>query len=723
MNFMVMEEDFITYIKQLYGSDGDIIFKAFDFAERKHRGQFRDTGDEYISHPYETAKILAGLKADVPTVVSGMLHDCIEDTDCTEKEIYDNFGAEIGNIVVGASKIEPIKHARMQNLDENENLRKMFLTLSKDARVAFVKLADRLHNMRTLEVKTRVKQIKIAKETLDIYVPLAERLGMSRFKRDLENLCFKYIFPEEYVQTEKFMEETYKKREHIIVDITNTIKKLAEEHGIKKVRVQSRIKSNFGVFLKQQKKGKEGVYDIVAHRIIVDEIKDCYTMLGAVHNFWKPVEGRIKDYIATPKKNLYMSLHTTVLYNTDNEEGSIPFEIQIRTEEMHNFCEYGIAAHWIYKDSGSKPTGQTGNAVMLAQKKMQQQSSNQQVDDNAEEFMQIIKTGFYASKIFVFTPKLNVVELVEDSNAIDLAYYIHSGLGNKCTGSKINGKMVPIDTKLKTGDIVEILTSPNSKGPSKDWLKIVKMQSTKDKINTFFRKEMREENIKKGKVILEQAAKAKGYSLPTLLNDEWLPQLYEKLSIKNMDEIYASMGHGSLASLKVINRLVALYEQNTKPEEIKIAKSFTGDRRLTHTDISGLNGIMTKLAKCCNPVPGDEIVGYVSRGRGVTIHRADCGHLETLEQDRLMEINWGKQKAEEKYTAVIKIIAKNSPTTLASISNKLAENKININYIYSDTNKTNDAIYNIGIEVKSKQELTDFVNKLKAMQEVYDVLR
>ena len=720
---MVMEQEFIDYINNLYGKDGQIIFKAFEFAEKKHKGQFRDTGDEYITHPYETAKILASMRADIPTVVSGMLHDCIEDTDCTEKEIYENFGDEIGNIVVGASKIEPIKHARMQNLDENENLRKMFLTLSKDARVAFVKLADRLHNMRTLDVKTRVKQIKIAKETLDIYVPLAERLGMSRFKRDLENLCFKYIFPEEYVQTEKFMEETYKKREHIIVDITNKIKKLAEEHGITKVRVQSRIKSNFGVFKKQQQKGKDGVYDIVAHRIIVEEVKDCYAMLGAVHNFWKPVEGRIKDYIATPKKNLYMSLHTTVLYPTENEEGSIPFEIQIRTEEMHNFCEYGIAAHWIYKEKGSNNTKGEVNTTMLSMKKLQTAENKQQVDDNAEEFMQIIKAGFYASKIFVFTPKLNVVELLDGANTIDMAYYIHSGLGNKCTGAKINGKMVPIDTKLKTGDIVEILTSPNSKGPSKDWLKIVKMQSTKDKINSFFRKEMKEENIKKGRVILEQAAKAKGYALPSLLNDEWLPQLFEKLSIKDMNEVYAAMGHGSLASLKVINRLVALYEQNTKQDEIKLGKTFTGDRRLKTTDISGLNGIMTKLAKCCNPVPGDEIVGYVSRGRGVTIHRVDCAVVSTLEQDRLMQIDWGKTKEEEKYTAVIKIIAKNAPTTLASISNKLAENKININYIYSDTNKTNDAVYNIGREVKSKQELTDFVNKLKAMNEVYDVLR
>ncbi len=719
---MELDKLFLDNIKSIYGDDSKYIIKAFNFANEKHKGMMRETGDEYITHPYETAKILAEMHADIPTVVSGLLHDCIEDTNCTEKEIYDNFGEEIGNIVVGASKIEPIKHSRMQNPDENENLRKMFLTMQKDARVAFVKLADRLHNMKTLHVKTRVKQLKIAKETLDIYVPLAERLGMSKFKRELENLCFMYIFPIEYVQTQQYMEETYKKREKIIVDITDTIKRLAGEHDISQVRVQSRIKSNFSVFLKQQQKGKDKVYDIVAHRIIVQEIKDCYTMLGAVHHQWKPLDGRIKDYIATPKKNLYMSLHTTVLYPTD--EGAIPFEIQIRTEEMHNFCEYGVAAHWIYKEKGgSKPTKQDGNSKMLAMKKVSAAAPIQPKDDNAEEFMEIIKTGFYANKIFVFTPKLNVIELLEGSNTIDVAYHIHSSLGNKCTGAKVNGKIVPLDYKLKTGDIVEILTSPNSKGPSKDWLKIVAMSSTKDKINAFFRKEMREENIKKGKLILEQAAKATGIALSDLLNDEYLPQLCEKFALKDMQEVYASMGHGSLASLKVINKLVSLYKQYHKTDDIKYSKTFVGDTRLKTTEISGLEGIMTNLGRCCSPVPGDEIVGYISRGRGVTIHRADCHIVKALEEDRIMQIDWGKQAQGEKYIAVIKVVGKNSPGTLSAVSNKIAENKINIKYIYSDTNKNNDAVFNIGLDISSKHELNEFINKLKAMPEVYDVTR
>lgn len=716
---MELEKEFLEKINNVYGDDAGIIVDAFNFAQEKHSGQKRDDGEEYITHPYRTAKILVDMNADLPSVVSGFLHDCLEDTECSDKEILTKFGDEIYNIVSGASKVELIKQASLNNPDENEILRKMFLSLGKDARVAFVKLADRLDNMRNLGVKDRVKQIKIAQETLDLFVPIAERLGMSKFKRELENLCFMFLFPQEYLETQKFMEENYKKREKIIVEISDAIKELAKEHNIKNIRVQSRIKSNFSIFKKQQKKGKDGIFDIVAHRIIVDEVKDCYTMLGAISDKWKPMEGRFKDYIAHPKENFYRSLHTTVLYPTD--EGVIPFEVQIRTEEMHNYCEYGLAAHWIYKEVGSKiKTGFDSNQKMMELKK---NSEAKTVEDNAEEFMEIIKSGFYAGEIFVFTPKMNVIELVEGSIPLDLAYSIHSGVGNKCVGAKVNGKMVPLDTPLKTADIVEIITSSTSKGPSKDWLKIVKMPSSREKINTFFKKEMREENIKKGKLILDQAAKTKGYVLSSLLDDEWMPQFFDKNCLTNMDEVYASLGHGSLASEKVINKLIALYEKATNKNEIKINKGFAGDRRDKVAELSGLDGIMTKLGKCCNPVPGDKIVGYISRGRGVTIHREDCPVVQTLEKDRLMEINWGERDNESTYVAVIKIIAKNSPSTLASISNKLVENKISISYIYSDKNKNGEAVYTFGIEVKGAQQLSEFINKLKALPEVYDIER
>lgn len=716
---MEIEQEFLEKIKETYGDGADIIIDAFNFACEKHSGQKRDDGKEYIVHPYNTAKILVDMNADVPSVVGGLLHDCLEDTNCTEKEITSRFGEEIANIVVGASKIELIKQARLNNPDENEILRKMFLSIGKDSRVAFVKLADRLDNMRNLGVKDRVKQIKIAQETLDLFVPTAERLGMSRFKRELENLCFMYIFPQEYMETQKFMEENYKKREKIIVEISDAIKQLAREHNVEKIRVQSRIKSNFSFFKKQQKKGREAIFDIVAHRVIVDEVKDCYTMLGAIVDKWKPVEGRFKDYIAHPKENFYRSLHTTVLYPT--EEGEVPFEVQIRTEEMHNYCEYGLAAHWIYKEVGSKlASGFESNQKMLELKK---NAENKSAEDNAEEFMEIIKSGFYANKIFVFTPKLNVIELAEESIPIDLAYAIHSGVGNRCVGAKVNGKMVPLDSPLKTADVVEIITSSTSKGPSKDWLKIVKMSSSKDKINSFFKKEMRDENIKKGKLILDQASKSKGYVLSNLLEDELLDQFFDKNCLTNMEEVYASLGHGSLASEKVINKLISNYEKKVKKEEIRVNREFVGDRRAKVAELSGLDGIMTKLGKCCNPVPGDEIVGYISRGRGVTIHRADCPVVQTLEQDRLMKIDWGDRGRDSTYVAVIKIIAKNSPSTLASISNKLVENKISISYIYSDKTKNDEAVYTFGIEVKGAQQLSEFINKLRTLPEVYDIER
>ena len=716
---MDIEQEILDKINSIYGEEAQTILKAFDFAKEKHGGQKRDDGREYLVHPYETAKILIGMNADAVSVVCGLLHDCIEDAQCTEKELLSQFGAEITNILVGCSQVELIKQARLNNPDENEPLRKMFLSLGKDARVAFVKLADRLDNMRNLAVKPRAKQIKIAQETLDIFVPIAERLGMSKLKRELENLCFMYLFPDEYADTQRFMEENYRKREKIIVDISDSIKELAKKHNIEKIRVQSRVKSNFSIFKKQQKKGRDGIYDIVAHRVIVDEIKDCYTMLGAIQDKWKPMEGRFKDYIAHPKENFYRSLHTTVLYPTD--EGEIPFEVQIRTEEMHNYCEYGMAAHWIYKEVGSKlASGYESNQKMLELKKNSEQKN---IDDNAEEFMEIIKSGFYSNRVFVFTPKMNVIELIAGSNPLDLAYAIHSGVGNKCVGAKVNGKMVPIDTELKSADIVEIITSSTSKGPSKDWLKIVKMPSSRDKINAFFKKEKREENIKKGKIILDQAAKTKGYTLSSLLSDEWMDQFLDKNCLSTMDEIYAAIGHGSLASEKIINKLITLYEKANKKEEVQVNKEFTGDRRTTTAEISGLDGIMTKLGKCCNPVPGDKIVGYISRGRGVTIHRADCPVLKGLEQDRFMDIDWGEKMNESSYVAVIKIVAKNSPSTLASISNKLVENKINISYIYSDKNKDGDAIYTFGIEVKGTQQLSEFINKLRGVKEIYDISR
>lgn len=720
---MQMEKNFVEQLEKIYGeTNTKIIEKSFEFANLKHNGQKRDSGEEYIIHPYNVAKILVGMRADVPSVVGGMLHDCLEDTNCSEKEILDNFGPVVANIAVGASKVEPIKHARMKNLEENENLRKMLLTLAKDTRVAFVKLADRLHNMQTLEFKSRDKQIKIAKETLDIYVPIAEQLGMNKFKHTMEDLCFKFIFPEEYVVINKYMEDNYKKSENIISDITNSIQNMANEYNIKS-RIQSRIKSCFGVFKKQQKKGKESVFDVIAHRIIVKEIKDCYTMLGAVHNLWKPVDGRIKDYIAMPKKNMYMSLHTTVLYPTEN--GDIPFEIQIRTEDMHLYCEYGMAAHWMYKEHGSKATKMDGNSVIYKIKKDMSKSSDElMAQDETEEFLQIIKTGFYVNKIFVFSPNLKVVELPDGSIPLDFAYAIHTNLGNRCVGAKINDKMVPITTKLKTGDIIEILTSTNSNGPSRDWLKICKSRGAISKIKNYFKKEKKEENIKFGKDMLEEQAKRKGYNLSKLFEDkETLLEIAIKHHLLSVEEIYAAVGYGGISISQVLGKFISKQQQRDKQEKKLVLQQQILPKSGDGIIIDGHDDLLKKVAKCCNPIPGDDIIGYVSRGSGVTIHRRDCSTLRNLEQNRIIETTWNNKSLSDYYNASIKVVAKNSSGVFNSISNKIADSKIDITFINGDISKVGDAIVNVGVRIKSREQLIELINKIKSIPAVYDVYR
>ena len=718
---MQIEKSFLEQINKIYGKENaEKIVSAFDFANQKHNGQTRDSGEEYVSHPYAVAKILVKMRADVATVVAGLLHDCLEDTNCTEKEIEEKFGSTVLNICVGLSKVESIKNARLKNAEESENLRKMLLTLGKDARVAFVKLADRLHNMQTLEFKSREKQIKIAQETLDIFTPLAERLGMNKFKHTLEDLCFKYIYPQEFEQVTKFLEENYKKSENIILDISKKIETLTKQHGID-ARIQNRIKSSYGVFKKQKQKGK--VLDIIAFRIIVKEIKDCYTMLGAVHNLWKPVEGRIKDYIAHPKKNLYMSLHTTVMYPTEN--GDVPFEIQIRTEEMHIYCEYGMAAHWMYKEQGSKATKNAGNSALYNIKtNLSKSEKNVIKEDETEEFLQIIKTGFYANKIFVFTPNFNVVELPEGAIPLDFAYAIHTNLGNKCVGAKNNGKMVPITTPLQTGDFVEVLTSSNSNGPSRDWLKICKSRGAISKIKSFFKKERKEENIKIGKDMLEEQAKRKGYSLSKLFEDkETLGEIAQKHHLLTLDEIYAAVGYGGITVSQVLGKFISKQQQEEKKERRQIAKEEAVSKNSDGIIIDGHDDLLKKVAKCCHPIPGDDIVGYVSRGRGVTIHRRDCAVLKNLEQDRIVETTWNRQSLSEFYNANFKVIAKNTSGVLNAISNKIADNKIDISFINGDVNKNGDAIFNVGVKIKTREQLMELINKIKAIPAVYEVLR
>lgn len=718
---MFIEQNIEFQLGNMYGNDYVTLFrKAFNFAQEKHLGQKRDSGEDYITHPYAVSKILIEAKADEETIICGLLHDCLDSTDTTDKEIREKFGENICQILQGFAKLEAVKRAYFKHGEETESLGKMILAMGGDTRIAFVKLAERLHNMQTLQYRTLEKQKKTAKETIALYVPLAERLGMNIFKRQMEDLCFQYLYPEEYVAINQYIDEFCKKNEDIVDDIAQQIKKIAESHNIE-ARIQSRKKSGYSLFKKQKEKGLNNIFDIVAHRIIVKKVQDCYTMLGALHERWKPLDGRIKDYIAHPKPNLYMSLHTTPLYHS--EKGEVPFEVQIRTEEMHNYCEYGIAAHWIYKEKGVKSIRNQVNVKSLRKELVK--DSEQVVDVSEEEsYISNIKKGFYSDKIFVFTPDLNVIELPKDSIPIDFAYNIHSNLGNKCVGAKINGKMVPLTTKLQTGDKVEIITSTASKGPSRDWLKIVKSGQASSKIKAYFKKEKKEENIKIGKDILEEFAKRNGYTLLKLFEDkELLAEIQEKYKLSTIDDIYAIVGYGGLSSSQVLGKFIAKLKLSEKQQ--KTVKQTTKKKKDNESVIiGGYSDLLKKFAKCCNPIPGDDIVGYVSRGKGVTIHRHDCPSLILLENDRIINVQWAEEAKEEWYDTGIKIVAKNTVGVLNTISNKIAENKVDITYMAIDkSNKGTETLINVGIKITSRKQLVEIINKLRAMNEVYDVYR
>lgn len=716
---MELEESFLTELNNLYGEeDAKKIVKAFEFASKKHAGQTRDSGEEYITHPYAVAKILMSMRADVDSVISGLLHDCLEDTDCTEAEIEKNFGKEVAKICVGTSKVEMIKRARKEHSEENENLRKMFLSLEGDARIAFVKLADRVHNMQTLDTKSRQDQIKISKETLDLFVPLAERLGMNSLKHALEDACFKYILPDEYEDTTKFLNEYYQKSQTIVKEIREKLKSLADELGIE-CKLQSRLKSSYGVYKKTITKGRNKIYDIVAHRVITKDIKDCYAMLGAIHNVWKPVDGRIKDYIASPKKNLYMSLHTTVLYPTEN--GTIPFEIQIRTEDMHMFCEYGMAAHWIYKEQGSKATKMSGNSALYKMKQELAKSGKSMSEDEVDEFLQVIKTGFYADKIFVFTPLLNVIELPKGSITLDFAYAVHTGLGNKCTGAKVNGKIVPITTELFTGDVVEILTSAQ-KTPSRDWVKICKSHGAITKIKAYFKKERRDENIKIGKSMMEEYAKRKGYSLAKLLDDkDALLETLERRQLSSLEDLYATVGFGGISASLALSVFVTK-QQNLKKKETAKTTLVSAKKDGQSILIDGHNDLLKKLAKCCNPIPGDDIIGYVSRGRGIIVHKLTCPNVERLEKERFISADWDVTDSTCTFASLVNVYAKNNNTVYTDCANALAELGIKMTSLSGERNKNDDLELKIGVLVKNKTELQQVKNKLGSLRSVYEVL-
>ena len=691
---------------------------AYDFSAAAHEGQKRQTGEPYFIHPCAVVNILVDLGFDdVSTLVAAFLHDVLEDTPVTSDELEQKFGKEVLELVEGVTKLDKIKFVSAED-EQAENLRKMFFAMAKDYRVIIIKLADRLHNMRTLDALKPEKQIKIATQSLKIYAPLAGRLGLSFVKCELEDLAMRYLYPDDYYELVEFIKTKSKERQQFIEKICDELKAKLQELGIEG-EVNGRQKHLYGIYKKMLKQGKniEQIYDISAVRVIVNEVQDCYTVLGAIHTMWMPLPGRFKDYIAMPKPNGYQSLHTTVI--TKFKE---TFEIQIRTYEMHRIAEYGIAAHWKYKE------GKTGATKIDDQINwLREVMDTQRESSDSHEFLENIEGNVFTDEVYVFTPKGKVLNLPVGSTTVDFAYAIHSAVGNKCIGAKVNGKIVPLNTVLNTGDIVEILTTNSGKGPSRDWIKFVKTASARTKIRQYFKKEMKEENIKRGKDMLEREAKRRGYNLSELLSTAGLNYIMNRYTLSSIDDLYASVGFGGLTTNQIIVKLIDYFKRDLLSKnpvaEIKTTSTTGKSSSGTGVLIRGYDDFLVRLSHCCNPVPGDKIVGYVSRGRGVSVHCVDCPNVKNMEPERLIEAKWD-DVISQNFLASLKIYCENKGGILAAVTTIISNMKISITGAFARSDNDNGtAEITVMLEVKSTDQVEDVIKKLKTLPEVIDVHR
>ncbi|QQK07802.1 RelA/SpoT family protein [Miniphocaeibacter halophilus] len=716
-----MLEELLAKI-ELYNpeTNRELITKAYNLAEEKHEGQFRSSGEPYFIHPVAVANILADLNMDDATIMAGLLHDILEDTDFSYDSMQDMFGEEVTKLVDGVTKLKKLSYKSKQE-NQAENLRKMVLAMSKDIRVVIVKLADRLHNMRTLEYMNRNKQIEKATETLQIYAPLAHRLGINTIKWELEDLSLRYLEPEIYYELVEKVKLKRKERESFIQDIIMVLNLALDELNISG-EISGRPKSIYSIYKKMYQQGKafEELFDLSAVRVITDSIKNCYGVLGAVHTLWKPIPGRFKDYIAMPKPNLYQSLHTTVI----GPRGEI-FEVQIRTWEMHRTAEYGIAAHWKYKE------GTTGKQSSLDQKLswIRELMEWQKDLSDSREFINTIKDDFSMDEVFVFSPKGDVIDLPEGSTPIDFAYRVHSAVGNKCVGAKVDGRIVPLTYKLKTGNIVEILTSSNSTGPSMDWLKIVKSSQAKTKIKQYFKKKERDNNIIKGRDMLEKEVRKQGFTFNEILKDDWLESVRERMSFKNMDDMYASIGFGTTPLTQVMPKLKELHKEyyHTEDSVEELQENYQKSKTPISSEhgiiLKGVDNIQIKIAKCCNPVPGDEIVGYITRGRGVSVHRKDCSNILNVDdQNRLIEVSWDNTE-ESNYNVEIKVIAFDRFGYLANLTQKISELGIDTRGMNVVKNKDKTFDINLIVEVKHAKQIEDVLSMIRSVKGTLDVYR
>ena len=728
-------QELISSVRKYHPSaDISMIQKAYEVAREAHKDQKRKSGEPYIIHPLCVAIILADLELDKETIVAGLLHDAVEDTWMTYEEVEKEFGSEVALLVDGVTKLGQLNYSKDKVELQAENLRKMFLAMAKDIRVILIKLADRLHNMRTLQYMKPEKQLEKARETMDIYAPIAMRLGISKIKVELDDLSLKYLKPEVYYDLVDKIALRKSEREEFVDSIVRQVKQHMDDAGIKS-QVDGRIKHFFSIYKKMvnQDKTIDQIYDLFAVRILVDTVKDCYGALGVIHEMYKPIPGRFKDYIAMPKPNMYQSLHTTLI----GPNGQ-PFEIQIRTYEMHKTAEYGIAAHWKYKESsdGKVPVGKQEEEKLNWLRQILEWQRD--MSDN-REFMSLLKNdlNLFADNVYCFTPQGDVKTLPTGSTPIDFAYSVHSAVGNRMVGARVNGKLVPIEYEIQNGDRIEIITSQNSQGPSRDWLKLVKSTQAKNKINQWFKKELKEDNILKGKEMLAQYAKTKGYKIGNYLKSQYLEAVMHKYGFRDWDSVLAAIGHGGLKEGQVFNKLTEAYEKENKKkitdeevleaaaeaqEKLHIAKSKGG------IVVRGIHDVAVRFSKCCSPIPGDEIVGFVTRGRGITIHRTDCVNVLNMseaDRTRLIEAEWQEtdSRAAEKYTAELQIYANNRTGLLVDLAKIFTERKIDLKNINSRISKQDKATISVSFEVGSKEELASLVEKIRQVESVQDVER
>ena len=731
----VLYKELINSVLKYHPStDISMIEKAYKVASEAHEGQKRKSGEPYIIHPLCVAIILADLELDKETIVAGLLHDAVEDTWMTYEEVEKEFGSEVALLVDGVTKLGQLSYSADKVEVQAENLRKMFLAMAKDIRVILMKLADRLHNMRTLQYMRPEKQQEKARETMDIYAPIAMRLGISKIKVELDDLSLKYLKPDVYYDLVHKVALRKSEREQFVGAIVKEVKKHMDDANIK-AQVDGRVKHFFSIYKKMvnQDKTIDQIYDLFAVRILVDTVKDCYAALGVIHEMYKPIPGRFKDYIAMPKPNMYQSLHTTLI----GPNGQ-PFEIQIRTYEMHRTAEYGIAAHWKYKESsdGKAPVGKSEEEKLNWLRQILEWQRD--MSDN-KEFMSLLKNDLdlFADSVYCFTPQGDVKTLPSGSTPVDFAYSVHSAVGNKMVGARVNGKLVPIEYEIKNGDRIEIITSQNSQGPSRDWLKLVKSTQAKNKINQWFKKELKEDNILKGKEMLAQYARAKGFKIANYTKNQYLEAVLRKYGFRDWDSVLAAIGHGGLKEGQVFNKLVEAYDKENKKnltdeqvleaasetqEKLHIAKSKSG------IVVKGIHDVAVRFSKCCNPIPGDEIVGFVTRGRGITIHRTDCVNVLNMsetDRTRLIEAEWQQPdtKEKEKYMAEIQVYANNRTGLLVDLSKIFTERKIDLRSINSRTSKQEKATISMSFEIGSKEELRSLIEKIRQVESVIDVER